>query len=294
VNFEIVGAPPSEERLRARANTVDTEYFRTMGIAVLRGRVFTEQDRQGAPSVVVISRYMAERFWPGQDPLGQKIRIPQNRPPIEAEIIGVVGDTKQYAQDDADMPYMYGAQGQNFGIFNTIAARTEGDPMQLAQAVRAAVWSVDPEQPVWKIRSQQSLLDRAVGLPRFLAQLMGAYAALALLLAAVGIYGVMSYSVAQRTHEIGVRMALGAQRFDVLGMVLRRGLVLTAIGLVIGVGGALALGRLVQSLLFSISASDPLTLALGAALLLVVALLASYLPARRATRVDPLVALRYE
>jgi putative ABC transport system permease protein len=294
VNFELPGLPPSEERLRARSNAVDTEYFRAMGIPLLRGRTFTEQDRQGAPVVAVINRYMAERFWPGADPIGRKIRFPDSRPPLEAEIIGVVGDTKQYAQDDPEISYIYAAQAQNFHIFNTIAARTTGDPMQLANAVRAAVWSVDPEQPVWKIRSQQSLLDRSVGLPRFLAQLMGAYAALALLLAAVGIYGVMSYNVTQRTHEIGVRMALGAEPLEVLRIVLRRGLLLTGVGLAIGLAGALALGRVVQSLLFNVRASDPLTLAAVAALLAVVALLASYLPARRATRVDPLVALRYE
>lgn len=293
-NFEIVGRPRTDERLRAYSNTVDTQYFSAMGIPLLRGRNFTERDRHGTPVVVVINRDMADRYWPQQDPVGQKIRIPDSRPPIEAEIIGVVGDTKQYAQDDRQAPYIYGAQAQNFHIFNTIAARTEGDPMQLANAVRAAVWSVDPDQPVWKIRTQASLVDRAIGMPKFLAQLMGGYAALALLLAAVGIYGVMSYNVAQRTHEFGVRLALGARPRDVLRMVLRRGLLLTGIGLVMGIAGALALGRVVQSLLFNTSASDPVTLAAVAVLLALVALLASYLPARRATRVDPLVALRYE
>jgi len=292
--FTIVGQPASEEPLRARVNRADSHYFTTMGIPLLRGRVFTEQDRIGTPLVAVINRLMAERYWPGQDPIGQKIDMGSSAEPEIAEIIGVVGDTKQYAQDDPDMPYIYGAQAQNVHIFNTIAARTDGDPMQLAQAVRAAVWSVDPEQPVWKIRSQQSLLDRAVGLPRFLAQLMGAYAALALLLAAVGIYGVMSYSVTQRTHEFGIRLALGARPADMLGMVLRRCLLLTAIGLTIGLGGALALGRLVQSLLFNTSASDQVTLASVAVILLAVALAASYFPARRAMRVDPMVALRHE
>ncbi len=294
VNFEIVGQPPTEEGLRASSNAADTMYFETMGIPLLRGRNFTEQDQAGAPMVAIINRHMADRFWPGGDPIGQKIRLPVQPQPIFAEIVGVVGDTKQYAQDDADTPYIYGAQAQTPGIFNTIAARTEGDPMQLAHAVRAAVWSVDPEQPVWKIRTQQSLIERSVGLPKFLAQLMGGYAALALLLAAVGIYGVMSYSVAQRTHEIGVRMALGAQRFDVVRTVLHRGLALTSMGLALGLAGALALGRVVQSLLFNTDASDPVTLASVALLLLLVASLACYLPARRATRVDPLIALRYE
>jgi putative ABC transport system permease protein len=293
-DLEVVGRAPAEERHRARANTVDTEYFRAMGIPLLRGRTFTDQDRQGTPAVVVVNRYLADRFWPGTDPVGQRLRFPSNRPPLEAEVIGVVGDTKQYALDDPDISYIYGSQAQTFGIFNTIAARSEGDPMRLASAVRSAVWSVDPEQPVWKIRTQQSLVERSVGLPRFLAQLMGAYAALALLLAAVGLYGVMAYTVAQRTHEIGVRLALGAQPLDVLRMVLRRGLLLAWVGLLLGLAGALAVGRLLQSLLFKVSASDPLTLVAVAALLLLVAALASYGPARRATRVDPLVALRYE
>jgi putative ABC transport system permease protein len=294
LSFEILGRPPGEKPLRAGTNAVDPEYFGTMGIPLLRGRNFGEQDQAGTPPVVLINRTMADRFWPGQDPVGRKIRIPDNRALIEAEIIGVVGDTKQYAQDDADSSYIYGAQAQNPHIFNTIAARTEGDPMEMSNAIRAAVWSVDPEQPVWKIRTQESLLTRAIGLPRFLVQLMGGYAMLALLLAAVGIYGVMSYSVTQRTHELGVRLALGAPPADVLRMVLRRGLRLTCMGLAIGLGGALALGRVVQALLFNTSPSDPVTLAAVTALLLLVALGASYLPARRATRVDPLIALRYE
>jgi len=293
-NFAIVGRARTEEQLRARLNTVDTEYFRTMGIPLQKGRTFSDYDRQDAPPVAIINRYMADRFWPGQDPVGQRIRVPEGRTTIEAEIIGVVGDTKHYGLDDPDISYIYASQAQNFHIFNALAVRTEGDAIKLANAVRAAVWAVDPEQPVWKIRTQESLIDRSVGLPRFLAELMGAYALVALLLAAVGIYGVVSYNVAQRTQEIGVRLALGARPGDLQRMVLRRGLLLTGIGLAIGLGGALALGRVVETLLFKTDASDPLTLVSVAVLVLVVAVSACYIPARRATRLHPLIALRYE
>jgi predicted permease len=292
--FEIVGQAAPEKLPRARTNTVDTAYFETMGIPLARGRVFTDHDTAGTPPVVIVSRKLAELHWPGVDPLGRQIRFPDQKPPIVAEIVGVVGDTKQYNLDETELGFVYAPQAQNPHIFNTLAVRTAGDPMQLAAAVRAAVWSVDPEQPVWKVRTQQSLVERAKGLPRFLAQLMGGYAALALLLAAVGLYGVTSYAVTQRTREIGLRMALGAEPADVLRVVLRRGFALAGLGLVLGLLGSLALGRVIATLLYATKPTDALTLVAVTAVLLAVAGVASYLPARRATRVDPTVALRYD
>ena len=293
-DIEIIGQPAPEKPPRARTNTVDPAYFETMGIPLLRGRNFTERDAAGTPPVVVVSRKLAERHWPGADPLGRQIRLLSLQPPLVAEVIGIVGDTKQHGFDETEFGFVYGAQAQNPHIFNTLAVRTAGDPMQLASAVRAAVWSVDPEQPVWKVRTQQSLVERAKGMPRFLAQLMGGYAGLALLLAAVGLYGVTSYAVTQRTREIGLRMALGASSSDVLRIVLRRGFLLAGVGLVLGLAGALALGRVISTLLYATSPADAVTLVCVALLLLAVAGLASYLPARRATRVDPTVALRYD
>ncbi len=294
--FELLDRPAVEpgERPRALGNTADIYYFETMGIPLLRGRLFNEHDHRDAPTVAIINRRMAERFWPNADPIGQQIRFPDNNPPLTATIIGVVGDIKHYSLDDIDRFQVYGAQAQNFHIFNTLAVRTEGDPMALANPVRAALWSVDPEQPVWKVRTVESLINGSLGLPRFLSQLMGVYSTLALLLAALGLYGVMAYTVSLRTHEIGVRMALGAQHADVVGMILRRGLLLTSLGVAIGVAGAVALGRLVTKLLFNTSPLDALTFAAVIALLAVTALLATYIPARRAARVDPLIALRYE
>jgi putative ABC transport system permease protein len=245
--------------------------------------------------VVIVSRALAELHWPGADPVGRQIGFPGQTPPLPpAEIVGVVGDTKQYGLDETALGFVYVPQAQNPHIFNTLAVRTAGDPMPLAGAVRSAVWSVDPEQPVWKVRTQQSLVEQAKGMPRFLAQLMGGYAALALLLAAVGLYGVTSYAVTQRTREIGLRMALGAEPADVLRIVLLRGFVLASIGLAIGLVGALALGRVIGTLLYATSPADTFTLVSVALLLMLVAGLASYLPARRATRVDPTVALRYD
>ena len=292
--FQIPGLTDPKSDLMTRTNLCTPDYFTTMQIPLLKGRVFTERDRNGASPVAVINQYMAEQYFGSEDPIARKVQIIEGSESLTAEIIGVVGNTKQYALDDPDIAYIYIPEAQMPGIFRTIAVRTVGDPMQMTKAVTAAVWSVDPEQPVWKIRTQQFLIERSVVMPKFLMQLMATYALLALLLAAIGIYGVMSFSVGQRTHEFGLRVALGAQAGDVLRMVLRYGLLMTGIGLMIGVAGSLALGRAVQSLLFQTSPFDPMALAIVAVILLVIAAIASYVPARRATRVDPLTALRYE
>jgi putative ABC transport system permease protein len=292
--FEIVGRTTPGESLRGRILMVEKEYFHTMQIPIYKGRRFRDQDRADTVPVVILNRYIADRYWPNGDAIGAKIKIPDESRQIVAEVIGIAGNTKHFGLDDPEAGFIYGAQSQMTGIFNTIAVRTTGDPMAMANSVRAAVWSVDRDQPVWKIRTQEFLIDRSLGIPKFLAQLMCCYAVLALLLAAIGIYGLISYSVTQQTYEIGVRMALGAQQKDVLRMVLRQGIVLTASGLFIGVVGALFLGRLVQALLFQTSASDPPTLMIVAGILVSIALLASYLPARRAASVDPLTSLRYE
>jgi putative ABC transport system permease protein len=293
--IEVVGQPTPEKPPRARTNTVDAAYFETMGIPLLRGRVFSDRDAAGAPPVVIVSRALAELHWPGADPVGRQIGFPGQTPPLPpAEIVGVVGDTKQYGLDETALGFVYVPQAQNPHIFNTLAVRTVGDPMPLAGAVRSAVWSVDPEQPVWKVRTQQSLVEQAKGMPRFLAQLMGGYAALALLLAAVGLYGVTSYAVTQRTREIGLRMALGADRAQVIWLVLRDGFTLAAIGIAAGLGLAFGAGRLVAGQLTGVSGADPVSFAGTAALLGAVAAVACLLPARRASALNPLTALRRE
>jgi putative ABC transport system permease protein len=284
---------PADNLPRARFNAADAYSFATMGIPLLRGRAFDDRDVADAPPVVVVSQRMAETSWPGEDPIGRKVKFVAT-PPVVAEVIGVVGDIKQFALDEAALPFVYASQAQQPNIFNTLVVRTDGDPMAMAGTVRAALWSIDRDQPVWKIRTQESLVEGSTGFKRFISQVLGAYAALALTLAAVGIYGLMAYSVAQRTREIGVRMALGAHAHDVLGLMLRDGLRLTAIGVAVGLPLAYLLSRAIRSLLFGTGTADPLTFGGVAALLLAVAALASYLPARRATRVDPLVALRYD
>jgi putative ABC transport system permease protein len=232
-------------------------------------------------------------MWPGEDPLGQRLRmgIDSDAP---REIVGVVGDVRHYGLDQDVTMQMYDPVRQRPASGMSFVLKTSVDPASLAPAARRAVLAADPEQPVSDVRTMREVVEATTAQRRFSLLLLGVFAGIALLLAAVGIYGVVGYSVAQRTHEIGVRMALGARRGEILGLVLRQGMALALLGVGVGLVGALALTRLIAGLLFGVSASDPLTFAATAVLLSGVALLATFIPAHRATRVEPTAALRYE
>jgi len=282
----------------ANNRVVTPGYFEAMGIPLKRGRFFTAADGKDGPPVVIINETMARKFWPNQDPVGQRFKYgdPQDKTPW-CRIIGISGDVRQMRLDEPPRQEMYFPYWQakgNWMVLRDLAVRTSGDPSSLAGAVRQAVWSVDKDQPVSDVRTLDDLLDQEVAQRRVQAALLGAFAALALILACVGIYGVLSYLVTQRTREIGVRVALGASGFDVFRSVAGQGMTLAAIGTAAGLAGALALSRLLESLLFGVSAGDPLTYAGAIVVFGVVATLACYFPARRATRVDPMIALRYE
>jgi putative ABC transport system permease protein len=248
--------------------------------------------------VVVINRTMAERFWPNQEALGKRFKIGSSDSPNPwLMIVGVVGDVRQTSLDQVLKPEMYVSHLQDrrfFAIPRDLVARTAGDPLAVAATVRAEIWKLDKDLPLFNVRTMEQILSASVAGQRFNTMLLTIFAALALLLAAVGIYGLMSYATAQRTGEIGVRLALGAQASDVLKLVMRRGLTLTLSGVAVGLAGAIGLTRVMTGLLFGVSATDPMTFTLMAALLTLVALLACYIPAWRATKVDPLTALRQE
>jgi len=273
-------------------NTAMPNYFETMGIPFIKGRLFGTQDQLNTPPVLIINQTMAHRFWPDQDPLGKQVKFVEDG--TTGTVVGVVGDAKHYWVDDEPKPQMYGSYTQQPGYFATVVIRTTVEPLALTESVRQALWKVDGDQPMWKIRTVEYLVDRSVADRKFLMALMGIFAALALVLTMIGLYGVISYLVNQRTQEIGIRMALGAQMGDILRMVLKQGMVLVLAGVALGLGAAWLMTRLMIRLLFQVSATDPVTFGSIALLLVAVALLACYLPARRATKVDPMVALRYE
>ena len=277
---------------RAMFNTATPNYFETMGIPLIKGRLFSESDQLNTPRVFLINQTMARRFWSDQDPIGKQIKTYEDD--MRGTVIGVVGDAKHYWLEEEAQPQMYEAYSQSPGIFATVVVRTSVEPMSLAEPVRQAVWKVDGDQPMWKVRTLESLIDRSVADKRFLMLLMGVFAALALALTVIGLYGVMSYAVNQRTQEIGVRMALGAGARNIHRMMLRQGMTLVLIGVAIGLAASSLLTRLIANLLFDVNATDPLTFGLISSLLIIVALLACLIPARRATKVDPIVALRYE
>ncbi len=276
-------------------HVVSPGYTNALGIALLRGRTFTDADNETSPDVALINATMAHRFWHNDDPTGK--RFMWGHPGKENKwitIVGVVGDTKLYGLDNPARLEVYVSYRQKPQGGMNIMVRSAVDPASITSAVRAAVASIDKDQPVFNIETMQQLVDDSISTRRLTLVLLGIFSALALILAAIGIYGVMAYSVALRTQEIGVRMALGAQNQDVLRLVLGQGARIALFGVVIGLAGAAALTRYLSSLLFSVSTDDPLTFAGVATLLVIVALVACYIPARRAMRVDPIIALRYE
>ncbi|MFL5578191.1 MAG: ABC transporter permease [Gemmatimonadaceae bacterium] len=295
-DYTIAGrpAPRRGEEPGADVRAVDPAYFRAMGIPLLRGTTFNGHELPDARTkTVVISESLARAQFPGQDPLGQRILMEWGDT-LTGEIVGVVGDVRHIGLDSIAPPTIYWALPQFPSPFMTLVVRTAGDPMRSAGAVRRAVWSLDPDLPVADVKPMESYLGDSVARRRFTATLLATFAALALSLAAVGLYGVVSYSVAQHTREFGIRMALGASATAVRRGVMRQSLLLAVAGVVAGILGALALTRLLASLLYDVSATDPTVFAGIAAVLTGVALAAAYVPARRATRVDPMEALRYE
>jgi putative ABC transport system permease protein len=294
IGVEGVPDPPHGQRPDVIFRAIGSDYFNTMGIPIVRGRDFTDQDNADSKDVVIISEKTAQHFWPGEDPIGKRLKPGSSTSKSEwREVIGIVKDVRQNDLIAPPKMQMYFTYRQLKDIAaNALVVRTTVEPMSLAGSVRSAIWSVDKNQTVADIDTMDHIVAEAVARQRFSMVLLGVFAGLALLLASVGIYGVMSYSVAQRTREIGIRMALGARRADVLQMTVRQGLKLVGAGMILGLGAAFLLTRVMATLLYGISATDPTTFIGISVVLLVVAILASYVPALRATKVDPITALR--
>lgn len=293
---EIEGRPklPPGQELGTGICVTDANYFQVMQIPLKRGRLFTAQEATEMRHVVVVNETFARKHLPGEDPLGKRVTIEMKDENVPTEIIGVVGDNKHLGLDVEVEPMAYWPHPELTYSSMTLVIRASGEAMNVVPAVRNVIRNLDPDQPVSEVFTMEGLLARSLAKSRFNTTLLTIFAFVALVMAAVGIYGVMSYSVLQRTHEIGVRMALGAQAGDVLKLVVRQGIVLALIGVVAGLIASFGLTRLIASLLFETTATDATTFAFVAVGLFVVTLLASYVPARRATKVDPLVALRYE
>jgi putative ABC transport system permease protein len=296
ISFSVAGRPEPApgDKPASGARIITPGYFHTMGIPVLKGRAFTPSDRADAPKAIIINETFAERFFAGEDPVGRRLNL--DIADIDGEVVGVVGDVRHAGLDKEAGPEFYVPLAQVPLTDVSLLVRTNEnvDPQSLTTALRASLREVDKDQPLFGVRTMESLVASSVARQRFSMMLVSIFAVLSLALASVGIFSVMSFLVRQRTHEIGIRMALGAHGRDVLRMILKQGMAFTLIGIGVGLVAAFALTRLMSSLLVGVSAKDPLTFAGVSLLLMLVALLACYIPARRATRVDPMVALRYE
>jgi predicted permease len=292
-NIYIEGYEPRPgEDNELNTNVVGHGFFGTMGIPIVEGRDFWAQDTEKSPGVVLVNEELARRYFPGQSAVGKRLRTDSEGPFLE--IVGVARTAKYRNLREHPLPFVYIPLAQEYQRGMTLLVRTDGDPLALAPAVNAAMREINKNLPLFNVKTMASHVSAALSADRMIAVMLGLFAAVALALAAVGIYGMLAYSVAQRTREIGIRVALGARRADILRLVVGQGMTLVLFGAAIGLGLALALGRLFAGLLFGVSASDAPTLTATTLLLTAVALLACYLPARRATKVDPMVALRYE
>ncbi len=294
LGFSIEGVPdPPERKLDVRFNIVGPGYFTTLGIPLTQGRDFADTDADGTPMVIVVNQAMARRYWPNQNPIGRRITTDNK---TWYSIVGIAGDVRQMGlrADSEPEVYMSYLQDPFQWPYLSLLVRASSNPVKLFPSIEQAVWSVDKDQPLSNPITLDQARSHSIAQPRIAALLLGLFAGVALLLAAVGLYGVVSYWVAERTHEIGVRMALGAGSFDVFVQVIGRGLLLALLGTAFGLAGSLAATRVLASFLFSVRSTDPLTFAAVALLLICVALVASYFPARRAASIDPMVALRYE
>jgi putative ABC transport system permease protein len=295
LDFEVAGRPPYPlgTTHQAHYTLVTPGYFDALKIPVKRGRLLTDADREKSPPVMLVSESLVETYFPSENPIGLRLILDPDQPPIE--IVGVVGDARRISLETRAAPEFYFpfAQAPSRRM-NVVARSSNPNSAALVSSIRSVVAQMDREQIIWQTRPLDQLVNASIADRRFNMWLLAGFAGLALILAVLGIYGVMTYSVRQRTHEIGIRMALGAKASDVLRLVIRNGMTLAVIGVVIGLGGAFGLTRLMTTLLFDVKATDLFTYATVAIGLQLVALIACYIPARRAAKVDPLVALRYE
>jgi len=296
LSFSIEGRPlpPSGQLLPASYRSINEAYFSTMGILLLRGRFFTPQDREGSPPVGIIDETAAQRYWPvgvegAADPIGQKVRIGKT----VVQIVGIVGAVHSGGLDRDPAPTVYLSYRQ-YPENHVFLVLRHSNPKGMTSAVKRAVYTVDRQQPLFHVRTMEDVVSGSQSTARFTLATLALFASVAIMLAAIGIYGVISYNVAQRRNEIGIRLAMGARSGDVLRLVVGQGMMLAGAGVAAGLAGAAAVSRTLAALLFGVSATDPEIYAANALLLAGVALVASWLPARRASRIDPIVSLRYE
>jgi len=295
-NSACVAADPATQSKRVSSDVIVPGYFDTVGIPIVRGRQFTSNDSGGAPRVVIVNQTFADRHWPAESAVGKSLWLgcDQARPRRLAQVIGVARDAKYESLDEAPRPFLYTPLAQDWVGFMAVIVETSGDPARFTAPLRGILHDLDPSLRVYEIETLEQYAAESLWKTRWQASLLAAFGGLAMALAAVGLYGVIAYSVAQRTREIGVRLAIGAQRRDVMWMVLGRGLALTAAGIALGIGLSAMATRLIGRLLLGLSPLDPVSFGAASLAWLAIAMLAAYVPARRAMRVDPVVALRWE